>query len=94
MSFIDRCLLLPNGGRRLFTLHLFPLLSSKVQSALKALHTDFLPSEFIASSLFVCFTPHLYGITFILCLCECLGQRLRQLLVAGETALCFYVTER
>lgn len=40
VSFIDRCPLVPNGGRRLYTLHLFPLLSSKVQSALKALtHT-------------------------------------------------------
>ncbi len=79
VSFIDRCPLLPNGGRRLYTLRLFPLLSSEVQSVLKAdTHTRsgflldillpllsqiLLPLQ--SSSLW--FTPHLhFALPFIL----------------------------
>ena len=39
VSFTDRCPSLPNGGRCLRTSHLFPLVLSKVRSALEFIHT-------------------------------------------------------
>ena len=39
VSFTDRCPSLPNGGRCLRTSHLFPLVLSKVQSALEFIYT-------------------------------------------------------
>lgn len=60
VSFNDRCPLLPNGVCCFYSLCLYPLLSSKVQSALKAWPTDSLsswlfPSPSISDYLFAHF---------------------------------------
>lgn len=108
VSFNDRCPLLPNGGCRFYTLRLFLLLSSKVQSALKAwpTHSGFFLDFFPPLLSQITFPPHTFplffplgcdlllisiALPFILFLSGWLWQRLRQLLVTEETALCFYV---
>lgn len=67
----------------------FPLdfLPSPLPPTWLSLHS--LSQFLLYDSLLICI-----ALPFILSLCERLGQRLRQLLVAEETALCFNVTER